>query len=220
MTAIYLHDARGILSGPVDLPVIPGLGVQMPSNGVAQPEPLPAADHGHVWVLLDGTVQQYPYFSGTAYSTLTGAAQAHEGLGDLPDGLTHEPRPSEFHYWQEGAWVLDEVAKADAEREAAMAANPRPSEFHHWQGDGWVLDEAEQQAAALSSERMWRDERLEEIVWMRDRHRDQIELEMVTTQSAEQYVELLRYIQNLRDWPQAEVFPGIDKRPVSPNWLV
>lgn len=112
--AIYLHDAAGLLTGPVVLPVVPGLGVQMPSNAIALPESLPAANLGHAWVYLDGTVQQFPYYSGPAYSTQTGEVFHFEGLGDLPDGLTLDPRPSEFHYWENGAWVLDEIAQQAA----------------------------------------------------------------------------------------------------------
>lgn len=209
--AIYLRDAAGLLTGPVELPVVPGLGVQIPSNAIALPEPLPAANLGHAWVYLDGTVQQFPYYSGPAYSTQTGEVFHFEGLGGLPDGLTLDPRPSEFHYWESGAWVLDEAAKADAEREAAQAANPRPSEFHHWENGAWVLDEIAQQAAALVAERAWRDARIASTDF----------LAMPDYPLGEPLkAELYAYRQALRDWPQSPAFPNPEDRPQPPEWLL
>lgn len=44
---------------------------------------------------------------GTVYSTATGAAQQHAELGELPEGLTSEPRPSADHQWTGSAWAFD-----------------------------------------------------------------------------------------------------------------
>lgn len=44
---------------------------------------------------------------GTVYSTDTGASMRHDELGELPEGLTVEPRPSADHRWSAGEWVLD-----------------------------------------------------------------------------------------------------------------
>lgn len=68
-------------------------------------------------------------------------------------------------------------------------------------------------------ERAWRDAQLSAVVWLRDRHRDQVESEADTTLSSGQFKELLVYIQSLRDWPQAQDFPDREKRPVTPSWV-
>ena len=70
-----------------------------------------------------------------------------------------------------------------------------------------------------SLERAWRDAELAELVWLRDRHRDQLEIGAATTLSAEQFSELLLFMQALRDWPQSEVFPDVSARPVPPAFL-
>lgn len=68
-------------------------------------------------------------------------------------------------------------------------------------------------------ERAWRDTELASIVWLRDRHRDQLELGVETTLTADQFEELLTYMQTLRDWPQSEAFPDTSQRPVAPTWI-
>lgn len=69
------------------------------------------------------------------------------------------------------------------------------------------------------TERAWRDGELSSVVWLRDRHRDQLELSTDTTLTAEQFNELLVFMQALRDWPQSEQFPVIEYRPVTPPWI-
>lgn len=68
-------------------------------------------------------------------------------------------------------------------------------------------------------ERAWRDGELAARQWLRDRHRDEQDLQRETTLSAEQFAELLGYLQDLRDWPQSEHFPVIEHRPVAPAWI-
>lgn len=68
-------------------------------------------------------------------------------------------------------------------------------------------------------ERAWRDGELLRVSWLRDRHRDESDLQMQTTLTADQFAELLTYMQLLRDWPQAGVFPAPDLRPVPPPWI-
>jgi hypothetical protein len=72
---------------------------------------------------------------------------------------------------------------------------------------------------AAVTERAWRDKELASLVWLRDRHRDQLEIEVVTTLSGEQFAELLVYMQALRDWPQSPVFPDIEQRPAASAWI-
>lgn len=68
-------------------------------------------------------------------------------------------------------------------------------------------------------ERAWRDDELLAVTWLRDRHRDQLEMEASTTLSDEYFMQLLVYIQALRDWPQSPNFPKAELRPVAPIWL-
>lgn len=46
-----------------------------------------------------------------------------------------------------------------------------------------------------------RDGRISAVLWMRERHADELELGKETTLTPEQYTELLTYIQSLRDLP-------------------
>ncbi|MFV2945261.1 phage tail assembly chaperone [Pseudomonas japonica] len=68
-------------------------------------------------------------------------------------------------------------------------------------------------------ERLWRDAELARVAWLRDRHRDEVDLQLDTTLTAEQFVELLGYMQALRDWPTATGFPEPADRPAVPGWL-
>lgn len=81
------------------------------------------------------------------------------------------------------------------------------------------IDPVISDAEVKANERMWRDSEIQRISWVRDRHRDQLEMGLKTTLSDEQFKELLKYTQALRDWPQAESFPSITKRPVALPWL-
>src|SRR5450830_1566323 len=72
-------------------------------------------------------------------------------------------------------------------------------------------DDPELQVGAVdqnaAAERTWRDKELASLIWLRDRHRDQLEIAGDTTLTNEQFSELLVYMQALRDWPQAPDFP-------------
>jgi hypothetical protein len=72
---------------------------------------------------------------------------------------------------------------------------------------------------ASATERAWRDAELASLVWLRDRHRDQLDIGVETTLSVEQFTELLTYMQALRDWPQSPDFPQSAHRPVAPPWI-
>lgn len=71
----------------------------------------------------------------------------------------------------------------------------------------------------IDVERAWRDAELSAVVWLRDRHRDQLEIGAATTLSDGQFKELLVYIQALREWPQSVSFPDLNARPIEPLWL-
>ena len=55
--------------------------------------------------------------------------------------------------------------------------------------------------------------------WLITRHRDEQDMQVLTTLTAEQFAELLVYRQALRDLPQSEVFPDTAQRPVAPPWI-
>ena len=76
------------------------------------------------------------------------------------------------------------------------------------------------QPSIEGEERKWRDAELADVMWLRERHRDQLEIEAPTTLAREQFKELLVYIQALRDWPQSSDFPDGSKRPDRPEWAV
>lgn len=74
-------------------------------------------------------------------------------------------------------------------------------------------------AGLAAAERTWRDTELAALVWLRDRHRDQLEIGGQTTLTPEQFAELLLYMQQLRDWPQTPEFPDSSARPVPPAFI-
>ncbi|NWB72611.1 hypothetical protein HX805_09045 [Pseudomonas sp. G5001] len=74
-------------------------------------------------------------------------------------------------------------------------------------------------AAVALAERAWRDAVLTSAAWLRERHRDQLEIGAPTTLTAEQFEGLLTFMQALRDWPQSPEFPDSTHRPIAPTWL-
>ena len=68
-------------------------------------------------------------------------------------------------------------------------------------------------------ERIWRDGKIENVKWLRERHRDELEMSSDTTLTNEQYQALLAYLKDLRDWPQSEQFPKEQARPEQPDWI-
>lgn len=70
-----------------------------------------------------------------------------------------------------------------------------------------------------ASERAWRDEAVASTEWLVNRHRDEQDMQLATTLTAEQFAELLVYRQALRDWPQSQAFPDAEQRPVAPAFL-
>ena len=73
--------------------------------------------------------------------------------------------------------------------------------------------------AKEDDERKWRDAELSAVMWLRERHRDQLEIEAATSIDGEQFRELLVYMQDLRDWPQSPEFPDSQHRPKAPAWI-
>lgn len=90
---------------------------------------------------------------------------------------------------------------------------------------GWLYaddvfaERVESEEERRAAERQWRDVELSAQQWIRDRHRDELDLGRSTTLSDQQFSELLEYLQALRDWPQSEAFPDMAYRPAAPVWI-
>jgi len=121
MNTHYLLDPQGALTGPVELPIIPGLGIQLPSNAVSLKQELGAPPEGKCWVLVDGKAGLVADSRGEVYSTATGEPVQHNELGPLPEGLTTVPRPSPDHAWKAGKWQLDAALQAHSAKAARKA---------------------------------------------------------------------------------------------------
>jgi hypothetical protein len=116
---IYLFDDNGVLSGPVELPVTPGMGIQIPSNGIQLSFELPAAQDHHSWVMVNGVPREMVDWRGSVYRKDNGALLAWTEFGELPDTYTAEPWPGNYHVWHENRWVFDEALQLiDLKREA------------------------------------------------------------------------------------------------------
>lgn len=108
----YIADNAGVLTGPVELPVIPGIGIQVPSNAIQLAAKLAKPAAGKVWALVGDQPQQLADHRGTVYRTDTGAGEQHNSLGELPEGFTTEPRPSADHRWTGKGWAFDATLQA------------------------------------------------------------------------------------------------------------
>ncbi|WP_175649950.1 phage tail assembly chaperone [Pseudomonas sp. Marseille-P9899] len=136
----------------------------------------------------------------TFYSASLGGFIDRALFPELPDDAV--PVTQEQHQALLAGQSQAKAIVADDEGRPVLAEPPPPS--------------AEQLADA---ERLWRDNRLSSVQWLRERHRDELELGRDTTLSVAQFEELLTYIQALRDWPQADAFPAFDQRPAAPGWI-
>ncbi|UVM63289.1 phage tail assembly chaperone [Pseudomonas sp. B21-010] len=87
--------------------------------------------------------------------------------------------------------------------------------------NGWpkAVDRITPPDQLIAFERNWRDSEIRNTEWLVTRHRDEQDLQLTPTLTLERFSELLAYRQALRDWPQAEVFPDIEFRPVAPAWI-
>ncbi|MEL7551960.1 phage tail assembly chaperone [Pseudomonas protegens] len=103
----------------------------------------------------------------------------------------------------------------------AVIGNPTPGKIraHDERGLPYLVDVPEVVPDLAAQEREWRDDELSSVMWLRERHRDQLEIKVGSTLSAEQFTELLVYMQALRDWPQSPDFPAIQHRPTAPEWI-
>ncbi|MDF2793128.1 MAG: hypothetical protein K0S85_881 [Pseudomonas orientalis] len=103
----------------------------------------------------------------------------------------------------------------------SVICSPLPGKVraHDEKGLPFLVDAPEPTQDLEAQERMWRDGELSGVLWLRERHRDQLEIERPTTLTAEQFNDLLAYLQALRDWPQSPYFPARESRPTAPTWI-
>ncbi|MEB0045748.1 MULTISPECIES: phage tail assembly chaperone [unclassified Pseudomonas] len=103
----------------------------------------------------------------------------------------------------------------------SVICNPAPGKIraHDGQGLPYLVDAPEPVQDVAAQERAWRDGELSAVMWLRERHRDQLEISELATLTVEQFNELLMYMQALRDWPQSSDFPDSQHRPIAPAWI-
>jgi hypothetical protein len=116
------------------------------------------------------------------------------------------------------------VMPADAKeiteaRYLEVIGNPAPGKVRGHDADGLpVLIDPPLEDLAIQA-RAWRDGEIMRVQWLRDRHRDEQDLNRPTSITAVQFVGLLGYMQELRDWPGQSAFPAEAARPVPPAWI-
>ncbi|MCF5712243.1 MULTISPECIES: tail fiber assembly protein [Pseudomonas syringae group] len=116
----YLIDDSGALMGPVELPVVPGLGEQTPSNAVSINEVLNEPNTGFAWTLVDGELRQVIDLRCSMYRITDGSVEEWNGLGLPPERLTAKQWPGKYYVWREGDWALDTEAQKIALASAAL----------------------------------------------------------------------------------------------------
>ncbi|KAA8712467.1 tail fiber assembly protein [Pseudomonas cannabina] len=116
----YLIDKSGALIGPVELPVVPGLGEQTPSNAVNVPKLLNAPNTGYAWTMVDNEPQQVVDRRGLMYRTSDGSEEEWTSLGTPPEGLTTKKWPGKYHVWRDGNWAFDDETQKFALAGAAL----------------------------------------------------------------------------------------------------
>lgn len=93
------------------------------------------------------------------------------------------------------------------------------AEYEDWVEKGGIPIPAIEQRDELK-ERAWRDSQFSSVTWLRDRHRDEMELGLTPTLTDDEFKELLKYMQTLRNWPQDAGFPQAQQRPHVPQWVI
>lgn len=133
----------------------------------------------------------------------------------------YSPSTGSIYFAAVHALMPDDVIPIDAETIDKVIANPPMGKMraHRQDGTPYLVDLVLTHEEVAALERAWRDSVLAQAVWLRDRHRDQLEIGGSTTLTAEQFQELLVYMQSLRDWPQSNLFPDIEQRPAAPLWI-
>lgn len=116
----------------------------------------------------------------------------------------------------------DDVVPITEARYWEVIASPAFGKVRDHDADGLpiLIDPPTQTLDELSEfARGWRDVQIARVNWLRERHRDQVEMGQQPTLTPEQFSELLSYVRSLRDWPQLPGFPSADSRPIEPDWV-
>lgn len=120
------------------------------------------------------------------------------------------------------AAMPDDAVEITNERYEEVIVNPVAGKIrsHDEHGLPILVDALPLTVEELSTrERLWRDAEIDGVKWLRERHRDQLDIGVQTTLTPEQFDELLVYMQDLRDWPAAPEFPAQEFRPTPPEWI-
>ncbi|MDI2141767.1 MULTISPECIES: phage tail assembly chaperone [unclassified Pseudomonas] len=117
--------------------------------------------------------------------------------------------------------IPQDAVKITAPMRSQLLAGQAQSQVIVADADGNpVLKRPEMDAEAKANrERLWRDGEIDSVKWLRERHRDELEMSSQTTLTVDQYQALLAYLKSLRDWPQSERFPDEQARPKQPDWI-
>lgn len=118
------------------------------------------------------------------------------------------------------AQMPEDAVQITQERLMSVLGNPQPGKVRGHDELGLPILMDPPPAMLENAERNWRDSEIERVQWLRERHRDQLEMDQQPTLMPEQFSELLTYLRNLRDWPQSPDFPLADGRPAIPAWIV
>ncbi|MBK5416859.1 tail fiber assembly protein [Pseudomonas sp. TH31] len=121
----YLFDNSGVLSGPVEFFVTPGIGIQLPANAVELSYELPLPEHGRTWALVNNVPREVIDRRGPVYRKAGGGQQIWSELGELPEDFTAEPWPGDYYVWRDNAWALDDVARLADIKAQALAKRDR-----------------------------------------------------------------------------------------------
>lgn len=119
------------------------------------------------------------------------------------------------------ALIPDDAVEISDALYLSVIGNPAPGKIrvHDEKGLPYLVDAPSVIPELAASERTWRDIELTSVMWLRERHRDQLEIGTASTLTGDQFNQLLVYMQFLRDWPQSPDFPQAEHRPVAPSWI-
>lgn len=118
--------------------------------------------------------------------------------------------------------VPSDAVPISEDRFKEVIINPAPGKLRAHDDDGLpvLIDPPPATIEELAAaERQWRDVEIENVRWLRERHRDEVDSDRPTTLTVAQSGELLDYVQGLRDWPQSDEFPDVKFRPIAPPWI-
>lgn len=125
-----------------------------------------------------------------------------EDYGLLPHNATRTAPTvvdGKIPHWTGSAWEQVENHKGE---NGYLNGAPYTIKEYGPLPDGWSDTPPPPTAAELFDRlRSFRDARITDILWMRERHADELELGKETSLTPEQYTTLLTYVQALRDIP-------------------